>query len=180
MKTVLITGGAGYIGTVMVAELLKVGYKVKVLDRMFFGFEPIEKYRNHPNFELIKNDIRYFDSKLLDSVYAVFDLAGIANDPSCDIDPEATISINHLGCVRVAKLAKEMGVERYILASSCSVYGGGRIGFTHGGCSKKTRVTLCKSKNTSGGRHLSFGRRAFLCYLPEKCYSLWVIPQNEV
>lgn len=124
MKTVLITGGAGYIGTVMVAELLKVGYKVKVLDRMFFGFEPIEKYRNHPNFELIKNDIRYFDSKLLDSVYAVFDLAGIANDPSCDIDPEATISINHLGCVRVAKLAKEMGVERYILASSCSVYGG--------------------------------------------------------
>lgn len=123
MKTVLITGGAGYIGSVMVGELLKIGYKVKVLDRMFFGFQTIEAYKNHPNFELIHNDIRYFDEKLLQGVDTVIDLAGIANDPACDLDPRATTSINHLGCVRVAKLAKKMGAERYIFSSSCSVYG---------------------------------------------------------
>ena len=123
MKTVLIAGGAGYIGSVMVGELLKVGYKVKVLDRMFFGSHTLEAYKNHPNFELIRDDIRYFDGKSLGDVDTVIDLAGISNDPSCDIDPQVTTSINHLGCVRVAKLAKEAGVKRYILSSSCSVYG---------------------------------------------------------
>lgn len=125
MKTIFMTGGAGYVGSVLVGELLKREYKVKVLDRMFFGIKTIEAYRSYPNFELIQDDIRYFDEKLLEGADTVIDLAGISNDPACDLDPKVTVSINHLGCVRVAKLAKKMGVKRYILASSCSIYGGG-------------------------------------------------------
>lgn len=123
MKTVLLSGGAGYIGSVMVGELLKAGYKVKVLDRMFFGFVTVESYQNHPNFELIQDDIRYFDRNLLRGTDIVIDLAGISNDPSGDLNPKVTVGINHRGCLRVAKLAKEMGVKRYIYSSSCSVYG---------------------------------------------------------
>ena len=131
MKTVLVTGGAGYIGSVLIGELFKVGYKVRVLDRMFFGFQMIEAYQDNPDFQLIKDDIRYFDEGLLKGVDTVVDLAGLANDPTCDIDPKATKSINHLGCVRVARLAKKMGVERYIFSSSCSIYGqAGKGGLT--------------------------------------------------
>jgi len=125
-KTVFITGGAGYIGSVMIGELLKQEYNVRVLDRMFFGFQTVEAYRNHPNFELIQGDIRYFDEKLLKDVDIVVDLAGISNDPSCDlVESRLTLSINHLGSVRVAKLAKKMGVKLYIFSSSCSIYGHG-------------------------------------------------------
>jgi len=123
MRTILIAGGAGYIGSVIVGELLKMGYQVKVLDRVFFGFQAIEPYKNEPNFELIQDDIRFFNEKVLRGVDTVIDLAGISNDPSCDLEPRATTDINHRGCVRVAKLAKKMGVERYIFASSCSVFG---------------------------------------------------------
>ena len=125
MKTIIMTGGAGYVGSVLIGELLKKGYKVKVLDRMFFGLRTLEAYISHPNFQLIQDDIRYFDEKLLEGVDAVIDLAGISNDPACDLNPEVTVSINHLGCVRVAKLAKKMGAGQYVLASSCSIYGGG-------------------------------------------------------
>lgn len=126
MKTVLVIGGAGYIGSIIVGELLKTGYKVKVLDRLFFGTNTLEVYKDHNNFDLVRDDSRYFNEKLLSGVDSVIDLSGISNDPSCDINPKITKSINHLGCVRVAKLARKMGVERYIFASSCSVYGEGR------------------------------------------------------
>jgi len=123
METVLVTGGAGYIGSVMVGELLKKGYQVKVMDRMFFGHQTIDAYKSDSNFELIQDDIRYFDGKILNGVDTVIDMAGISNDPACDLEPRVTTSINHKGCVRVAELAKKMGVGRYIFSSSCSVFG---------------------------------------------------------
>ncbi|MCK4325581.1 SDR family oxidoreductase [bacterium] len=123
--TVLIVGGAGYIGSVLTTALLQRGYKVKVLDRLFFGAEPVEKHLNNSNFELIKGDIRYVSERIFKDTNAVINLAAISNDPSCELDSSATRAVNYKGTVRVAKLAKKMGVDKFVFSSSCSVYGCG-------------------------------------------------------
>lgn len=121
---ILITGGAGYIGSVLVSELLKSGHKVICLDRFFFGREFMtEVAAINPDLELLKDDIRWFDPKILSNVDIVMDLAALSNDPSGELDQSKTFDINYLGRSRVARLSKEQGVKRYILASSCSVYG---------------------------------------------------------
>jgi len=120
---VLVTGGAGYIGSVMISMLLDRGYKVKCLDRFFFGMESLRDVMSDTNLEIIKDDVRWFNPSILRDVDAVIDLASLSNDPSGELDPSKTFDINYLGRVRVAKLAKEYGVERYVLASTCSVYG---------------------------------------------------------
>lgn len=120
---ILVTGGAGYIGSVLVKELLADGHKVKCLDRFFFGKESLEDAMSNPNLELLKDDIRWFDPKVLKNVDVVMDLAALSNDPAGDLDPSKTLDINYLGRIRVARLSKEYGVKRYILASSCSIYG---------------------------------------------------------
>ncbi len=120
---VLVTGGAGYIGSVMIPLILGRGYKVRCLDRFFFGEETLSEVISNPNLELTKDDIRWFNPEILKSVDVVADLASLSNDPSGELDPSKTFDINYLGRVRVAKLSKEYGVKRYILASSCSVYG---------------------------------------------------------
>ena len=118
---VLITGGAGYIGSILVRELLKSGYDVVVLDRFFFGMNSLKDVSDR--IKIIKDDIRWFDPEILSNVDAVLDLAALSNDPSGELDPEKTIDINYRGRVRVAKLSKKKGVKRYVLASTCSVYG---------------------------------------------------------
>ena len=120
---VLVTGGAGYIGSILTRMLLERGYKVKCLDRFFFGMESLKDVMSDPNLEIIKDDVRWFDPNILKDVDAVLDLAALSNDPSGELDPAKTYDINYLGRVRTARLSKEYGVERYILASSCSVYG---------------------------------------------------------
>ncbi|RLI78910.1 SDR family NAD-dependent epimerase/dehydratase [Archaeoglobales archaeon] len=120
---VLVTGGAGYIGSVLIPMLLERGYKIKCLDRFFFGKETLYEVMGDPNLELIKDDIRWFDPSILRGVDAVIDLAALSNDPTGELDPFKTMDINYKGRVRVANLAKKYGVEKYILASSCSVYG---------------------------------------------------------
>lgn len=120
---VLVTGGAGYIGSVLIRMLLDRGYEVKCLDRFFFGKESLDDVSSNPDLELLKDDIRWFDPKFLKDVDAVIDLAALSNDPSGELDPAKTFDINYLGRTRVAKLSKEYGVKRYILASTCSVYG---------------------------------------------------------
>jgi nucleoside-diphosphate-sugar epimerase len=122
---VLVTGGAGYIGSMLCEELLKVGHYVICLDRVFFGLDLIKDLLMHQNFTLVRDDIRTVDKSVFQSVDVVMDLAGISNDPACDLDPCITEEINHQGTVRVARLAKETGVKRYILSSSCSIYGTG-------------------------------------------------------
>lgn len=117
------TGGAGYVGSVLIPELIKNGYYVKCLDRFFFGDEFLSQEKFEENLELIHDDIRWFDPKILDNVDFVLDLAALSNDPVGDLDPNKTFEINHKGRSRVAKLSKEHGVKRYVLASSASIYG---------------------------------------------------------
>ena len=120
---VLVTGGGGYIGSVLTSLLLERGYKVKCLDRFFFGKETLADIAGDPNLEIIKDDIRWFSPEILQNVDAVMDLAALSNDPSGELDPSKTMEINYKGRVRVANLAKKYGVSKYILASSCSIYG---------------------------------------------------------
>lgn len=118
---VLVTGGAGYIGSVLSRLLLDKGYDVIILDRLFFGRDSIKDISDR--IKLVKDDSRSYDPNLLNGVDAVLDLAALSNDPSGELDPKKTLEINHQARARTAKLAKKHGVSRYILASSCSVYG---------------------------------------------------------
>lgn len=119
----MITGGAGYVGSVVIPQLLEDGHFVKCLDRFFFGIEYLSQKRFENKLELLRDDIRWFDPKLLDDVDTVLDLAALSNDPAGELNPEKTFEINHMGRTRVAKLSKEHGVKQYILASSASIYG---------------------------------------------------------
>tara|TARA_B110000438_G_scaffold302276_1_gene359488 strand:- start:2126 stop:3142 length:1017 start_codon:yes stop_codon:yes gene_type:complete len=120
---ILVTGGAGYVGSVLLPELVKDGHSIKCLDRFFFGTDYLSQKQFEGKIELIRDDIRWFDAKILKDVDIVMDLAALSNDPVGSLEPEKTFEINHLGRSRVAKLSKEAGVKQYILASSASVYG---------------------------------------------------------
>lgn len=118
---VLVTGGAGYIGSIMTRLLLEKGYNVTVLDRLFFGNDSLKEIADQ--ITLIKDDIRFFDPKFLENIDAIFDLAALSNDPCGELDQQKTLEINYKGRVRVANLAKKHGVSKYVFASTCSVYG---------------------------------------------------------
>jgi len=122
MKKILVTGGGGYLGTVLVPQLLNKGYEVRVLDAFYFGnFLPF----GEKNLEIIKGDIRR-EKTLSDSLEGtdeVIHLACLSNDPSSDIDPELTTEINYSAAINLIKLAREKGAKRFIYASSSSVYG---------------------------------------------------------
>jgi len=120
---ILVTGGAGYVGSVLIPHLISDNHKIKCLDRFFFGTEYLSSKQFENKIELIRDDIRWFDPKILKDVDLVLDLAALSNDPVGELNPEKTFEINHLGRTRVAKLAKESGVPQYILASSASIYG---------------------------------------------------------
>src|SRR5512133_3311169 len=93
---VLVTGGAGYIGSTLVPTLLQAGHKVVVVDRFFFGrdslAEAVEEYGDKLTLE--QADVRELQPAVMAGVDAVVDLAGISNDPSCELDPELTEAIN--------------------------------------------------------------------------------------
>ena len=120
---ILVTGGAGYVGSVLIPELVKEGHQIKCLDRFFFGDEYFLRPEFKNKVELIKDDIRWFEQKILNDVDIVLDLAALSNDPVGDLDPAKTFDINYLGRSRVARLSKIAGVKKYILASSASIYG---------------------------------------------------------
>lgn len=120
---ILITGGAGYVGSVLIPHLIDEGHYIKCLDRFFFGTEYLSQKKFEGSLELIRDDIRWFDSSLLKDVDVVMDLAALSNDPVGELDPSKTYEINHKGRTRVAQESKNAGVAQYILASSASIYG---------------------------------------------------------
>jgi nucleoside-diphosphate-sugar epimerase len=126
MKRVLVTGAGGYIGSVLCKEMLDSGYAVTAFDRFFFGLDTLKEIAGNPNLTIAKKDIRDIDERDLEGIFAVFDLAALSNDPCGELNPNLTEAINHTGRVRVAEAAKRVGVERYVISSSCSVYGGGQ------------------------------------------------------
>jgi nucleoside-diphosphate-sugar epimerase len=129
---VFVAGGAGYIGSVLVPLLLERGHRVTVLDRLYFGGTLANaQARFGEKLRVVRGDVRFFDHSLLTSIDAVVDLSGISNDPSCELEPELTRSVNVDGAKRLASAALEAGVRRYVFSSSCSVYGHGEgLGLT--------------------------------------------------
>lgn len=122
---VLVTGGAGYVGSVLVPKLLAAGYRVKVLDLFLFGDHVLDAVRDDPNLEIIRGDIR--NRELLEASFpgcdAIIHLACISNDPSFDLDPELGKSINYDAFFDIVDVAKRSGARRFVYASSSSVYG---------------------------------------------------------
>ena len=122
MKKVFVTGGAGYVGAVLVPKLLDKNYLVTVLDLMIYGENVLPK---HHNLKKIKGDIR--DKALLKNILkdqdAVIHLACISNDPSFELNPDLGKSINYDAFEPMVKISKDNGVKRFIYASSSSVYG---------------------------------------------------------
>ncbi len=123
MKKVAVTGAGGFIGTQLVRDLLAQNYEVLAIDRFFFGLEPLNEFKNNKNLQILKKDIRDLNINDLNKVEAVCDLACLSNDPAGEIDPNLTFQINRDGRIHVAKTAKNAGVQKYIISSSCSVYG---------------------------------------------------------
>ena len=125
IKRVLVTGGAGYVGAVLVPQLLDKGYQVRVLDLYIFDEHIFDGYNGHSNLEQIKGDIR--DKNLLREAVrdcgAVIHLACISNDPSVELDPVLSWQVNYDAFRPLVSISKESGVRRFIFASSGSVYG---------------------------------------------------------
>lgn len=119
---VLVTGGAGYIGSALSELLLEAGYEVTILDRFFFG-DTIAELRRRPLLHVVRDDIRWCPEITLDGIDVVCDLAALSNDPAGDLDPAKTLEINYEGRARICGLARQRGARRYVLASSCSIYG---------------------------------------------------------
>ena len=125
MKKVLVTGGAGYIGSVLVRILLRKGYYVRVIDNLSFGGESLVELLNDKNFDFIKGDIRDNNSiqKAMDGIDYVAHLASIVGDPACALDPELTKDINLNGAFKTYEAANAAGVQKFVFASTCSNYG---------------------------------------------------------
>jgi nucleoside-diphosphate-sugar epimerase len=121
-QTILVAGGAGYIGSVLVPKLLDRGYRVRVLDRLFFGEESLASIRDQ--IELVVADVREVPPHALDGIDGVMNLSGLSNDPTAEFKPEANWQMNAIATETLARACLERGIERYVFASSCSLYDG--------------------------------------------------------
>ncbi len=125
LKTVLVTGGAGYVGAILVPKLLNKRYQVRVLDLYTYGTDIFDGIKDKSRLEEIKGDICDTDlfKKSLAQVDAVIHLACISNDPTFELNPALSRKVNYDAFEPLVRTAKESGVRRFIYASTCSVYG---------------------------------------------------------
>jgi nucleoside-diphosphate-sugar epimerase len=124
-QTILVTGGAGYIGSVLTRQLLEKGYTVRVLDSLMYGGEPIIDLFNYPNFQFVKGDVRNEEDVriAMEGIDCVAHLAAIVGDPACAKNPELARSINLEGSKLLYTIAYEKGAKKFVFASTCSNYG---------------------------------------------------------
>ncbi len=124
-RHILVIGGAGYIGSALLPRLLEDGYRVRLLDLLLYGTEPIAEWLDHPRLEILQADFRQVDRvvEAMRDVDVVIHLGGIVGDPACALDEELTTEINVMATRMIAEVAKGSGVKRFVFASTCSVYG---------------------------------------------------------
>ena len=116
---ILITGGCGYVGTVLTEALLNDGHKITVIDTQWFG----NNLKEHPSLINIKGDIRNIESINLEKIDTILHLANIANDPAVELNPTLSWEVNVLAAQQLADKAIRNGVKHFVYASSGSVYG---------------------------------------------------------
>jgi nucleoside-diphosphate-sugar epimerase len=119
---ILVTGGAGYIGAILTERLLERGYKVRVLDRLYWGEKPLERVRDR--IDLVVADVRDIPPSAFDGIDGVIHLAGLSNDPTAEYDPEANWQMNAVATEALGNACVQHGVERVVFSSSCSLYDG--------------------------------------------------------
>jgi nucleoside-diphosphate-sugar epimerase len=125
IESVLVVGGAGYVGSELVRQLLDSGYRVRVLDLQLFGLDPLQDLLTNKRLQVQKGDFRNIEhvTKALRDMDAVVHLAAIVGDPACAIDEDTTIAVNYQAARMMAQLARANGISRFVFASTCSVYG---------------------------------------------------------
>src|SRR5438094_6361051 len=125
MGTILLVGGGGYVGSVLASELLSRGQAVRILDRMYFGDHGLRVIRDRV--ELHVGDMRAVPVELLDGVECVINVGGLSNDPTAEFNPKANYEMNTTASIKLAALCRQEKIDRYIYASSCSIYDHGVI-----------------------------------------------------
>jgi len=124
-RSVLVIGGAGYIGSALIPRLLEGGYRVRLMDIMVYGDEAIADFRDHPELEIFRHDFRQVNSvvQAMQGIDTVVHLGAIVGDPACALDENLTREINLMATRMIGEVAKGLRVRKFIFASTCSVYG---------------------------------------------------------
>ncbi len=124
-RSVLVIGGAGYIGSALIPKLLEGGYRVRLMDIMVYGDEAIAGFRDHPELEIFRRDFRQVNSvvEAMQGIDTVVHLGAIVGDPACALDENLTREINLMATRMIGEVAKGLRVRKFIFASTCSVYG---------------------------------------------------------
>lgn len=135
-QNILITGGAGYIGSILTKKLVDKGFNVKVYDKFLFGHKPLSKYRKV--IKIYRGDIRTPPNNIFENIDALIHLAALSNDPTAEFNPKANYEINTIATNNLAKKAKQAGIKKFIFASSCSIY--------HQNLKEKARMRYEKTK----------------------------------
>ena len=122
---ILVTGGSGYLGSILTRKLLVNGHHVKILDNFLFGKDSIKNIENNKKLEIIEGDIRDLSivGKSLKNIDSVIHLASIVGTQSAELDPKTSIEINFMATRNIAELCKIYKIKQFIFASTCSVYG---------------------------------------------------------
>jgi nucleoside-diphosphate-sugar epimerase len=125
IKRVLVIGGAGYIGSALLPKLLEAGYRVRLLDLLLYGTDPIQEWLTHPHLEIMHTDFRQVEKvvQAMHDMDAVIHLGGLVGDSACALNEQLTLDINLMATRMIAEVAKGSGIGHFIFASTCSVYG---------------------------------------------------------
>jgi nucleoside-diphosphate-sugar epimerase len=156
-QLILVAGGAGYIGSVLCERLLDRGYRVRILDRFYWGRKPLANIIDRV--ELVEADVRDMPVTAFDGVDGVINLSGLSNDPTAEYDPEANWQMNAIATETMGRMCVERDVERLVFASSCSLYDGLPPGMHDETAAIKPRGAYATSKH--------YGEQALQALVPE-------------